>query len=140
MFWIQKEVVLPEFQRGYHVITHLIKKELKELKKIQIGLLYIFIKHTSASLTINEHADPTVRIDFESYMNQLVPENASYYQHTMEGTDDMPAHLKSSLLDSSLIIPITKGAFNLGTWQGVYLCEHRNNGGPRKILLTLNGK
>ena len=140
MRWVQKEIVLPAFSRGYHVVTNLIKKELEELKKINVGVLYIFIKHTSASLTINEHADPTVRIDFESYMNQLVPENASYYKHIMEGADDMPAHLKSSLLGSSLIIPITKGKLNLGTWQGIYLCEHRNNGGCRKILITLNGQ
>ena len=140
MRWVQKEIVLPAFSRGYHVVTNLIKKELEELKKINVGVLYIFIKHTSASLTINEDIDPTVRIDFESHMNQIVPENASYYKHIMEGEDDMPAHLKSSLLGSSLIIPITKGKLNLGTWQGIYLCEHRNNGGPRKIVLTLNGK
>ena len=140
MRWVQKEIVLPAFSRGYHVVTNLIKKELEELKKINVGVLYIFIKHTSASLTINEDMDPTVRIDFESHMNQIVPENASYYKHIMEGADDMPAHLKSSLLGSSLIIPITKGKLNLGTWQGIYLCEHRNNGGCRKILITLNGQ
>ena len=140
MHWVQKEIVLPAFSRGYHVITNLIKKELEELKKINVGVLYIFIKHTSASLTINEDIDPTVRIDFESHMNQIVPENASYYKHIMEGEDDMPAHLKSSLLGSSLVIPITKGKLNLGTWQGIYLCEHRNNGGCRKILITLNGQ
>tara|TARA_B100000579_G_C22734642_1_gene806026 strand:+ start:196 stop:618 length:423 start_codon:yes stop_codon:yes gene_type:complete len=140
MRWVQKEIVLPAFSRGYHVVTNLIKKELEELKKINVGVLYIFIKHTSASLTINEDIDPTVRIDFESHMNQIVPENASYYKHIMEGEDDMPAHLKSSLLGSSLIIPITKGKLNLGTWQGIYLCEHRNNGGCRKILITLNGQ
>ena len=140
MRWVQKEIVLPAFSRGYHVVTNLIKKELEELKKINVGVLYIFIKHTSASLTINEDIDPTVRIDFESHMNQIVPENASYYKHIMEGEDDMPAHLKSSLLGSSLVIPITKGKLNLGTWQGIYLCEHRNNGGCRKILITLNGQ
>ena len=140
MRWVQKEIVLPAFSRGYHVVTNLIKKELEELKKINVGVLYIFIKHTSASLTINEDIDPTVRIDFESHMNQIVPENASYYKHIMEGEDNMPAHLKSSLLGSSLIIPITKGKLNLGTWQGIYLCEHRNNGGCRKILITLNGQ
>ena len=139
MSWIQKEIILPLFNRGYHIITDLIINELHELKKINIGVIYIFIKHTSASLTINEDADPTVRQDFESHINKMVPENAPYYQHTMEGEDDMPAHIKSSLLGSSLIIPISKGKFNLGTWQGIYLCEHRNNGGHRKIIITING-
>ena len=140
MSWIQKEIILPPFNRGYHIITDLIINELHELKQINIGVIYVFIKHTSASLTINEDADPTVRQDFESHMNKMVPENASYYQHTMEGSDDMPAHLKSSILGSSLVIPISKGTFNLGTWQGIYLCEHRNNGGNRKIIVTINGQ
>ena len=140
MSWIQKEIILPPFNRGYHIITDLIINELHELKQINIGVIYVFIKHTSASLTINEDADPTVRQDFESHMNKMVPENASYYQHTMEGSDDMPAHLKSSILGSSLVIPISKGTFNLGTWQGIYLCEHRNNGGHRKIIVTINGQ
>ena len=140
MQWTQKEIVLPSFERGYHVITDLILNEIDELKETNIGIAYIFIKHTSASLTINEDADPTVRTDFESHMNKMVPENAPYYQHTIEGSDDMPAHLKSSILGCSLIVPITKGKFNLGTWQGIYLCEHRNNGGKRKILVTINGK
>ena len=140
MQWSQKEIVLPSFPRGYHIITDLILNEIDELKETNIGIAYIFIKHTSASLTINEDADPTVRTDFESHMNKMVPENAPYYQHTIEGSDDMPAHLKSSILGCSLIVPITKGKFNLGTWQGIYLCEHRNNGGKRKILVTINGK
>tara|TARA_B100001013_G_C24497518_1_gene397784 strand:- start:55 stop:477 length:423 start_codon:yes stop_codon:yes gene_type:complete len=140
MQWTQKEIVLPSFQRGYHIITDLILNEIDELKETNIGIAYIFIKHTSASLTINEDADPTVRTDFESHMNKMVPENAPYYQHIIEGSDDMPAHLKSSILGCSLIVPITKGKFNLGTWQGIYLCEHRNNGGKRKILVTINGK
>ena len=140
MQWTQKEIVLPSFPRGYHIITDLILNEIDELKETNIGIAYIFIKHTSASLTINEDADPTVRTDFESHMNEMVPENAPYYQHTIEGSDDMPAHLKSSILGCSLIVPITKGKFNLGTWQGIYLCEHRNNGGKRKILVTINGK
>ena len=140
MQWTQKEIVLPSFPRGYHIITDLILNEIDELKETNIGIAYIFIKHTSASLTINEDADSTVRTDFESHMNKMVPENAPYYQHTIEGSDDMPAHLKSSILGCSLIVPITKGKFNLGTWQGIYLCEHRNNGGKRKILVTINGK
>ena len=140
MQWTQKEIVLPSFPRGYHIITDLILNKIDQLKETNIGIAYIFIKHTSASLTINEDADPTVRTDFESHMNKMVPENAPYYQHTIEGSDDMPAHLKSSILGCSLIVPITKGKFNLGTWQGIYLCEHRNNGGKRKILVTINGK
>ena len=140
MGWLQKEIILPPFNRGYHIITDLIINELHELKQINIGVIYVFIKHTSASLTINEDADPTVRQDFESHMNKMIPENAPYYQHTIEGADDMPAHLKSSLLGSSLVIPISKGTFNLGTWQGIYLCEHRNNGGCRKIIVTINGQ
>ena len=137
MRWIQKEIILPSYSRGYHIITNLIQDKLDELENINMGIAHIFIKHTSASLTINEDADPTVRIDFESHMNKMVPENAPYYNHTIEGPDDMPAHLKSSILGSSLTIPITKGQLNLGTWQGIYLCEHRNHGGKRKILITI---
>ena len=140
MQWLQKEVILPAFDRGYHIITDLVKNEIPELKNITIGMAQIFIKHTSASLTINEAADQTVRQDFESHMNKLIPENAPYYQHTLEGSDDMPAHLKSSLLGASIIIPISNGNFNLGTWQGIYLCEHRNHGGKRKIIVTINGQ
>jgi len=140
MKWVQKEIVLPVFQRGYHIITPLIEKEMRILNKIIIGNAHIFIKHTSASLTINENADSTVRSDFESHMNRMVPENAPYYKHTMEGPDDMPAHLKNSILGCSLNIPITNGKLNLGTWQGIYLCEHRDSAGKRKILITLNGE
>jgi len=140
MKWIQKEITLPPHPRGYHIITHLIKDKLDVLNNINVGIAHIFIKHTSASLTINEDADPTVRTDFESHMNKMVPEEAPYYQHTAEGQDDMPAHLKSSILGSSITIPISKGQFNLGTWQGIYLCEHRNNGGKRKIIVTINGE
>ena len=140
MNWAQKEIVLPSFERGYHIITNLILNEIEELKEINIGIAYIFIKHTSASLTINENADPTVRLDFESHINKMIPENAPYYKHTIEGSDDMPAHLKSSILGSSIILPISNGTFNLGIWQGIYLCEHRNNGGKRKIVVTINGQ
>ena len=139
MKWIQKEIGLPAHPRGFHIITHYIERELEELQKIKIGMAHLFIKHTSASLTINEDADPTVREDFESHFNATIPENAPYYRHTFEGSDDMPAHLKSSIIGCSLSIPITKGRFNLGTWQGVYLCEHRDNGGPRKIIATIFG-
>ncbi|MTI32550.1 secondary thiamine-phosphate synthase enzyme YjbQ [Xanthovirga aplysinae] len=136
----QKQITLPSFKRGFHLITPIIEREFPEIAEVSAGLLQVFIKHTSASLTINENADPTVRSDFESHFNQMVPENAPYYQHTYEGPDDMPAHIKSSLLGSSVMIPVTNGRINLGTWQGIYLCEHRNRGGARKIVLTLMGE
>lgn len=136
---IQKEIVLKPYSRGYHLITDEILDQLRELKEIQIGWMQVFIKHSSASLTINENADPSVRIDFESHMNKMVPENAPYYIHTYEGSDDMPAHIKSSLMGASVQIPITNGRLNLGTWQGIYLCEHRNYGGARKLVLTVLG-
>ncbi|MBJ6117687.1 YjbQ family protein [Pontibacter sp. BT310] len=139
MIWYQKEIRLPAVQRGFHLITDLIEAQLPELEDIKVGIAHIFIKHTSASLTINEDADPTVRQDFESHFNQMVPENASYYRHTSEGPDDMPAHLKAALLGSSVTVPITNGKFNLGTWQGIYLCEHRNHASKRWIVVTLNG-
>ena len=135
----QKEIVLKPYSRGYHLITDQILDQLKELNEIQIGWMQVFIKHSSASLTINENADPSVRIDFESHMNKIVPENAPYYIHTYEGSDDMPAHIKSSLMGASVQIPITNGRLNLGTWQGIYLCEHRNVGGARKLVLTVLG-
>ncbi len=135
----QKEIVLKPYSRGYHLITDQILDQLKELNEIQIGWMQVFIKHSSASLTINENADPSVRIDFESHMNKIVPENAPYYIHTYEGSDDMPAHIKSSLMGASVQIPITNGRLNLGTWQGIYLCEHRNYGGARKLVLTVLG-
>ena len=137
--WAQKEITLPKHSRGFHIITNHIIKELPQIKGISAGLLHIFIKHTSASLTINEDADPTVRVDFESHFNETVPENAPYYRHIVEGSDDMPAHLKSAILGSSVTIPISNGKINLGTWQGIYLCEHRDRGGSRKIMLTING-
>ena len=138
--WIQKEISLNPRQRGFHLITDEVLKHLPEVQEIEVGTMQVFIKHTSASLTINEDADPTVRDDFESHFNQMVPENAPYYQHTFEGPDDMPAHLKSSILGSSVNIPITNGKLNLGTWQGIYLCEHRNRGGSRKLVVTIQGK
>ena len=138
--WIQKEISLNPRPRGFHLITNEILQNIQEIGDISIGTMEIFIKHTSASLTINEDADPTVRDDFELHFNQIVPENAPYYKHTIEGPDDMPAHLKSSILGSSVTIPITNGTLNLGTWQGIYLCEHRNHGGSRSIVLTLTGK
>ena len=138
--WYQTEITLPPFERGFHIITELVLKGIREIENIKLGTLQIFIKHTSASLTINEDADPTVRSDFESHFNIIVPENAPYYKHTIEGSDDLPAHLKASILGSTLNIPVSNGKLNLGTWQGIYLCEHRNNKPIRKIILTLNGK
>src|SRR6185503_4907012 len=129
--WIQKEMQLRPRARGFHLITDEVVGYLPELSNIKIGLLNILIKHTSASLTINENADPSVRKDFESYFNRAVPENESYYTHDEEGSDDMPAHLKASLLGASINIPITNGRLNLGVWQGIYLGEHRNEGGSR---------
>ena len=135
----QKEIALKPHKRGFHLITDLILEAIPELSQINVGQLQVFIKHTSASLTINENADSTVRLDFESHFNKMVPENAPYYKHTYEGPDDMPAHIKASLLSSSVEIPITKGLLNLGIWQGVYLCEHRDYGGSRAIVITAFG-
>ena len=138
--WIQKTISLSPHPRGFHLITNEIVESVPEMSQIKTGLLHLFIKHTSASLTINEDADPTVRTDFESHFNHLVPENQPYYKHTFEGPDDMPGHLKTSLLGSSVSIPITKGKLALGTWQGIYLCEHRNHGGNRTLVATIQGK
>lgn len=137
--WIQKTIALSPKSRGFHIITNDVLENIPELKDLKTGILHLFIKHTSASLTINENADPTVRTDFESHFNMLAPENQSYYQHTFEGSDDIPAHLKASLLGSSVSIPITDGRLNLGTWQGIYLCEHRNRGSDRKLIVTIQG-
>ena len=139
MKWFQREIRLPAVKRGFHLVTDLLEAQLPELEDINVGLAHVFIKHTSASLTINEDADPTVRADFESHFNHMVPENQPYYRHTLEGPDDMPAHLKAALLGSSVTIPITKGKFNLGTWQGIYLCEHRNHASKRTVVVTLQG-
>ncbi len=139
MNWYQKEIALESKKRGFHLITNELLNQLPEVKNISIGILYIFIKHTSASLTINENADPTVRIDMETHFNKIAPENAPYYRHDTEGSDDMPAHLKSVILGNSLSIPITNGRLNLGTWQGIYLCEHRNYGGSRRLVVTISG-
>lgn len=136
---IQKEIRLPSFDRGFHLITATIAAEIPEMRHINQGMLQVFIKHTSASLTINENADATVRQDFESHMNVMVPENEPYYKHTYEGSDDMPAHIKASLMGSSVQVPITNGKLNLGVWQGIYLCEHRNYGGSRSLILTAFG-
>ncbi|MBJ2118013.1 MULTISPECIES: secondary thiamine-phosphate synthase enzyme YjbQ [Proteus] len=138
--WLQKNIILKARPRGFHLITQSLIQELPELRQYKIGIAHFFIQHTSASLTINENADPTVRSDFESFFNQSVKENEDYYLHTYEGSDDMPAHIKSSLLGQSVTIPISQGELNLGTWQGVYLGEHRNHGGDRRIIVTLQGE
>ena len=139
MNWLQKEININSKPRGFHLITHEVLENFTEINKINIGVMHIFIKHTSASLTINENADATVRSDLEAHFNVMVPENQEYYRHTMEGADDMPAHIKSSILGSSIHVPISNGQLNLGTWQGIYLCEHRNHSGPRKLVLTAWG-
>ncbi len=131
----QLEITLPKFRRGYHLITSLIEKQLPQLP--EKGLLHILVKHTSAGITINENADPSVRTDFESFINKMIPENDPVYVHTYEGSDDIPAHIKSSLFGAELTIPITNHRLNLGTWQGIYLCEFRNHGGSRKIVATI---
>ncbi|MEI7208720.1 secondary thiamine-phosphate synthase enzyme YjbQ [Pectobacterium carotovorum] len=138
--WMQYEIRLKPKARGFHLVTDEILAQVTALRQIKVGLMQVFIKHTSAALTINENADPTVRQDFESFFNRLVPEDEPYYRHTYEGSDDMPAHLKGSLLGNSLTIPITNGRLNIGTWQGIYLCEHRNHGGSRSLVVTLNGE
>ena len=135
----QRQFSLPPYQRGFHIITSLILEHLPEIQEIDVGMLQVFIKHTSASLTINENADPTVREDFESYINRFVPENEPYYKHNYEGSDDMPAHIKASLMGASVQVPVSNGKLNMGIWQGVYLCEHRNYASGRNIVLTLWG-
>ncbi len=140
MTWLQREFRLQPYPRGFHLVTTEIERQLPELQRVRAGLLHIFIKHTSASLTLNENADASVRHDFEAHMNKMVPENQPYYTHTFEGSDDMPAHIKASLMGSSVMVPVSKGRLNLGIWQGVYLCEHRDHAGGRTLLLTLQGE
>ena len=138
--WLQKEIRLSAKARGFHLVTAEVVRELPELADFNVGLAHILIKHTSAALTLNENADPTVRDDFGRFFNRLVPENEPYYVHTDEGPDDIPAHVRASSLGSTLSLPITQGRFNLGIWQGIYLCEHRNYGGERTLLVTLQGE
>jgi len=140
MTWIQKQFSLPARKRGFHLVTSEITSCLPEISSVRRGILHLFIQHTSASLTLNENADPTVRSDMERHFNVVAPENAEYYTHDTEGPDDMPAHIKASLLGSSLTIPITGGRLNLGTWQGIYLCEHRDRGGEREFVATIWGE
>lgn len=136
----QQHISLKARERGFHLVTDEILTAVPELKQIKVGMCQVFIQHTSASLTINENADYTVRKDFESHFNKMVPENAPYYLHDYEGDDDMPAHIKSSLLGASVNIPVSNGRLALGTWQGIYLCEHRNHGGSRRCVITVWGE
>ena len=140
MSWVQKEIRLSARERGFHLITDEIVRQVPEIERFRVGVAHIFILHTSASLALNENADSTVRQDMERHFNEMVPEDAPYYVHTYEGPDDMPAHIKAVLLGSSVSVPITNGRFKLGTWQGVYLCEHRNRGGGRRLVVTLHGE
>lgn len=140
MSWLQKEITLSSKPRGFHLVTNEVLKHIPETKKFSVGIAHIFIKHTSASLSINENADSTVRADMETHFNVMVPEEAGYYQHTFEGLDDMTSHIKTSIIGSSITIPIKNGSFNLGTWQGIYLCEHRNHGGSRRLVITISGE
>ncbi len=138
--YYQKEITLQPKPRGFHIVTHEIEQAVPEIKKIKVGIAHIFIKHTSASLTINENVSPEVRSDLENFFDRFVPDETPYFEHTLEGDDDMSAHVKSSTLGASVIVPITNGRFNLGTWQGIYLGEHRNYGGARKIVVTIIGE
>ncbi len=139
MSWLQRQIQLPAMSRGFHLITSHVEDALPELSGVQVGLLHLFIQHTSASITINENADPDVPADLESSFNAIAPEDFPY-RHTVEGPDDMPAHVKAAMLGSSVWIPVGNGRLCLGTWQGIYLCEHRNQGGARRLILTLQGE
>ena len=138
--WLQRLITLRPRPRGFHLVTGEVLDAVPELAELRVGIAHLFIRHTSASLTLNENASPDVRDDFESYLNEVVPEDAPYWTHTAEGPDDMPAHIKASLLGPSLSLPVSGGRLALGTWQGVYLCEHRNHGGPRSVIVTLFGE
>ena len=140
MPWLQRTIYLPPKSRGFHIITEEIRAQLPELRDFTVGTAHLFIQHTSASLALNENADPTVRHDLEAHFNVLAPENAPYFRHTYEGPDDMPAHIKAILVGSSVTVPVTNGRFNLGTWQGIYLCEHRDRARARRIVVTVHGE
>jgi secondary thiamine-phosphate synthase enzyme len=137
--WVQREIRLAPRQRGFHLVTRELLAELPELADVRVGLLHLLIQHTSASLALNENASPDVRRDFEAWFNEAVPERAPYWTHTLEGDDDMPAHVKAALLGPSLTLPVSRGRLALGTWQGIYLCEHRDRGGARSVVATLWG-
>jgi secondary thiamine-phosphate synthase enzyme len=138
--WVQREITLQERPRGFHLVTSEIEGELPELHELAVGLAHVFMQHTSASLTLNENASPEVRRDFAAWFDRAVPDGAGYFSHTLEGPDDMPAHIKSALTGASLVLPVRDGRLALGTWQGIYLCEHRDRGGPRRVTVTLWGE
>ncbi len=138
--WLQRDIDLQPFPRGFHLVTREVVSALPELGDIEAGLLHVFIRHTSASLTLNENASPDVLADFESWFSEAVPADAGYWTHTLEGPDDMPAHIKASLLGPSLTLPIQNGSLALGTWQGIYLCEHRNSVSGRELMATISGE
>jgi secondary thiamine-phosphate synthase enzyme len=140
VIWIQEEVRLSARPRGFHLVTHEVEEAVPDLSSIGVGMANVFIRHTSASLALNENASPDVRRDFETWFSRAVPDGASYFSHTLEGPDDMPAHIKAALLGSSLTIPVSRGRFALGTWQGIYLCEHRDSGGGRSLTVTAWGE
>ena len=140
MVWLQREITLEPQPRGFHLVTREVLSALPELEQLEVGLLHLLIRHTSASLALNENASPDVRRDFESWANEAVPEGAAYWTHTLEGADDMPAHIKAALLGPSLTLPIARGRLALGTWQGIYLCEHRDRGGARSVIATVWGE
>lgn len=138
--WLQKHIVLKSRPRGFHLVTDELLGQLPELRQFRVGLAQFFIQHTSASLTLNENADPSVRRDMETHLKQLVPDGAAHYVHRLEGPDDMPAHIKASLFGAGVMVPVGEGRLLLGTWQGIYLGEHRDHGGPRSVVATLNGE
>jgi secondary thiamine-phosphate synthase enzyme len=138
--WVQREIRLRSRARGFHLVTREVLEGIPEVGDVGVGLLHVFIQHTSASLTLNENASPDVRDDFEAHFNAVVPEDAPYWTHTIEGADDMPAHIKASILGPALSLPVSGGRLALGTWQGIYLCEHRDHGGPRRLVATLSGE
>src|SRR3954453_12722007 len=138
--WAQHEIQLPAFPRGFHLVTREVEDALPELADVQVGIAHVFIRHTSASLTLNENASADVRRDFAAWFDRAVPDGADYFRHTLEGPDDMPAHIKSSLTGMALTLPVSEGRLALGTWQGVYLCEHRDSGGERSLVVTLHGE
>ena len=140
MIWVLEEVRLEARPRGFHLVTREVERAVPDLSRVRVGIAHVFIKHTSASLTLNENASPDVRRDFETWFNDAVPEDFPAWTHTVEGPDDMPAHLKASLLGPSVTLPVRDGSFAVGTWQGIYLCEHRNSGGPRKLVVTVFGE
>jgi secondary thiamine-phosphate synthase enzyme len=138
--WIQRQISLRARSRGFHLVTDEVVSEVPELRELRVGIATVFMQHTSASLTLNENASPDVRRDFAAWFDRAVPDGADYFVHTLEGPDDMPAHVKTSLTGSSLVLPVAEGRLALGTWQGIYLCEHRDNGGARRVIVTAFGE